>query len=69
MTITFGYKVKVNVQVKVFLIHAMQVQSGNSGIALPLLNLSTKGRWVLNTMPWPLHPPERTPVTTAQEPV
>jgi len=68
MTITFGYKVKVNAQVKVFLKHAMQVQSANSGIALPIPNLSAKGRRVLNTMPWPLHPPERAPVPTVQEP-
>jgi ABC-type molybdenum transport system ATPase subunit/photorepair protein PhrA len=68
MTITFGYKVKVNAQVKVFLKHAMQVQCGNSGIALSILNLSAKGRWVLNTIPWQLHPPERAPVSTVQEP-
>jgi len=68
MTITFAYKVKVNAQVKVFLKHAMQVQRGNSGIALPILNLSAKGRWVLNTMPWPLYPPERALVPTIQEP-
>ena len=67
-TITFGYKVQVNVQVKVFLKHAMQVQSGNCGTALLTLNLSTKGRWVVNTMPWPLQPPETAPIPTVQEP-
>jgi hypothetical protein len=51
MTITFGYKVKVNAQVKVSLKHAMQAQSGNCGTALLILNLRTKGRWVVNTMP------------------
>jgi hypothetical protein len=29
MTVTTGYTVKVNVQVKVFMKHAMQAQSGN----------------------------------------
>jgi hypothetical protein len=45
----------------------MKAYGGSRGISLPILNLSTKWRQVLNPTPRLLYPKERTPITIEYE--
>jgi hypothetical protein len=47
----------------------MTAQRGSRGLALLLLNLGARWRWVANTTPWPLYPWEREPVPIVQQAV
>jgi hypothetical protein len=40
-------------------VHAMEVCTGSRGIAVLILNLGTRWRWVVNVTPRPLYPWER----------
>jgi len=39
---------------------------GGRGIAILILNLSARWRWVINTMPWPFFHWERAPIPFVQ---
>ena len=49
----------LKVKVKFTLEQAMKAQKGSRGIALLFLNLGTRWGWMVNAMPWPLYPWER----------
>jgi hypothetical protein len=56
----------MNVLVIMYL--AMKAQKGSRGIALLILNLSARGKWVVTVMPWLLYTQEGASVSIIQEP-
>ena len=51
---------------KILPVHSMKAHKGRRGTAPLILNLSTRC-WVVNIIPWPLYPWERTQVPIKQE--
>jgi hypothetical protein len=59
----FLHRVTLKGDSKVAPVHAMKAFTRSGGIAPPILNLGTRWSPVINFMPRPLHPRERTPGT------
>jgi hypothetical protein len=55
------------VNVKFAMQHAMKAHRGSRGTALPILNLSYRYEWLVNTTPWPLYTSEKAPVPIIEE--
>jgi hypothetical protein len=57
--------IKVKIKLSLFLtkLHAMKTYWGSGGIALRILDLATRWRWMVSFTPRPLYPRERAPGT------